>query len=80
MSVESCWAALEHGEVNFQKKRPAWENIYYAQHVGSINDWNGTNGDDGSDEFATLSRVGAFADFTSQKIFEESGKGILASL
>jgi len=21
----------------------AWENIYYAQHVGSVNDWTGTN-------------------------------------
>ena len=37
-------------------------------------------GDDGSDQFATLSSVGVFADFTSQKIFEESGKGLLASM
>jgi Ca2+-binding RTX toxin-like protein len=36
-------------------------------------------GDDGSAQFATLSSSGAFADFSSQKIFEESGKGILAS-
>ena len=31
-------------------------------------------------QFATLSSIGAFADFTSERIFEESGKGILASL
>jgi len=37
-------------------------------------------GDDGSEQFATLSGTGAFDDFTSQKIFEESGKGILACL
>jgi hypothetical protein len=37
-------------------------------------------GDDGSDEYAALASAGAFAEFTSQRIFEESGKGILASL
>ena len=37
-------------------------------------------GDDGSDQFASLSGMGAFADFTSQRIYEESGKGLLASL
>ena len=37
-------------------------------------------GDDDSDQFAALSSVCAFADFTSQRLFEESGKGILASL
>ena len=36
-------------------------------------------GDDGSDQFAVLSSMGAFDSFTSQKIFEESGTGILAS-
>ena len=35
-------------------------------------------GDDGSEQFAALSDMGAFDRFTSQKIFEESGKGILA--
>jgi len=37
-------------------------------------------GDDGSAQFAALSDMGAFDAFTSRKIFEESGKGILASL
>ena len=35
-------------------------------------------GDDGSEPYATLSEAGAFKEFTSQKIFEESGKGLLA--
>ena len=37
-------------------------------------------GDDGSEHFAMLASAGAFKDFTSQKIFEETGKGVLASL
>jgi len=37
-------------------------------------------GDDKSDEFAALSGMGAFDAFTSRNIFEESGKGALASL
>ena len=37
-------------------------------------------GNDGSEQYAALASAGAFAEFTSQKIFEESGKGILASL
>jgi len=35
-------------------------------------------GDDGTDEYKALAAAGAFAEFTSQKIFEESGKGLLA--
>ena len=37
-------------------------------------------GDDGSAQFASLTNMGAFLDATSERIFEESGKGILASL
>ena len=37
-------------------------------------------GDDGSEQYATLSGMGAFDAFTSQKVFEESGRGILASV
>jgi hypothetical protein len=37
-------------------------------------------GDDGTDKYDELASAGTFADFTSHKIFEESGKGILASL
>ena len=37
-------------------------------------------GDNSSEQFAALSGMGAFLDFTSERIFEESGKGILASL
>ena len=37
-------------------------------------------GDDGTEEYATLAAAGAFADASSEKIFEEKGKGILASL
>ena len=37
-------------------------------------------GDDGSAQFASLSSMGAFFDATTERIFEESGKGILASL
>ncbi len=37
-------------------------------------------GDDGSEKFATLTGLGAFADVTSEKVFEEKGKGILAAL
>jgi hypothetical protein len=37
-------------------------------------------GDDKSDRFATLTGMGAFLDATSERIFEESGKGILANL
>ena len=37
-------------------------------------------GDDGSDEFAALASAGAFFDATTERIFEETGKGILASL
>ncbi|MBQ9337414.1 MAG: hypothetical protein IJS14_08980 [Lentisphaeria bacterium] len=36
-------------------------------------------GNDGSEEFTLLSGIGAFADFTSQKIFETTGPGILAA-
>jgi len=37
-------------------------------------------GDDGSDDYATLASAGAFLDATTERIFEESGKGMLASL
>ena len=37
-------------------------------------------GDNGSDEFGALSGMGAFFDATTERIFEESGKGMLASL
>jgi autotransporter passenger strand-loop-strand repeat protein len=37
-------------------------------------------GDDGSAQFASLTSMGAFFDATTERIFEESGKGILASL
>jgi len=37
-------------------------------------------GDDGSAQFSTLTSMGAFFDATSERIFEEPGKGILASL
>ena len=37
-------------------------------------------GDDGSTQFASLTSMGAFFDATTERIFEESGKGILASL
>ena len=37
-------------------------------------------GDDGSAQFAALSGIGAFDAFTSRKVFEESGTGILARL
>ena len=36
-------------------------------------------GDDGSERFATLSGLGAFESFASQRIFEENGTGVLAS-
>lgn len=37
-------------------------------------------GDDGSAQFASLTSMGAFFDATTERIFEESGKGILANL
>jgi autotransporter passenger strand-loop-strand repeat protein len=37
-------------------------------------------GDDGSERFAALYGMGAFSDATTKRVFEESGKGILASL
>ena len=37
-------------------------------------------GDDGSEEYVMLSASGAFTDTTSEKIFEEKGKGVLAVL
>ena len=37
-------------------------------------------GDDGSAQFAALSDMGAFNAFTSRKIFEESGNGMLAGV
>ena len=37
-------------------------------------------GDDGFDQFAMLFDMGAFFDATTERIFEESGKGNLASL
>jgi hypothetical protein len=37
-------------------------------------------GDDGFDQFAMLSGMGAFFDATTECLFEESGNGILASL
>lgn len=37
-------------------------------------------GDDNSDRFAALTGMGAFLDAASERIFEESGKGILANL
>ena len=36
--------------------------------------------DDDSDRFAALSGMGALFDATTERFFEESGKGILASL
>ena len=36
-------------------------------------------GDDGTDQYAALAQAGAFLDITSERIFEESGKGMLAS-
>ena len=35
-------------------------------------------GDDGSEQYANLASAGTFTEFTSQRIFEESGKGLLA--
>ena len=35
-------------------------------------------GNDGSEQFASLSELGAFADVSSEKVFEENGKGYLA--
>ncbi|MBQ7207534.1 MAG: hypothetical protein IJS01_07015 [Lentisphaeria bacterium] len=37
-------------------------------------------GDDGSEQFAALAGIGAFADVTCEKVFEKKGKGILATL
>lgn len=37
-------------------------------------------GDDGTDQYAALAQAGAFLDITSERIFEEPGKGMLASL
>lgn len=37
-------------------------------------------GDNDSEQYATLARTGAFFDATLKRIFEESGKGMLASL
>ena len=37
-------------------------------------------GDDGSDEYNALASAGAFFDATTERIFEEEGKDILASL
>ena len=37
-------------------------------------------GDDGSEQFAALNSAGAFFDATTERVFEESGKGMLASL
>ena len=37
-------------------------------------------GDDGFEQYAMLAQAGAFFDATSERIFEEEGKGILASL
>ena len=37
-------------------------------------------GDDGSEQYAMLAQAGAFVDATTERIFEESGKGILASM
>ena len=37
-------------------------------------------GDDGSARFVSLSSAGAFLDATSERIFEENGKGMIAML
>ena len=37
-------------------------------------------GDDGSEQYASLTAQGAFADFSSEKIFEDKNKGVLATL
>lgn len=37
-------------------------------------------GDNTTEQYATLAQAGAFLDFTSERIFEETGKGVLASL
>ena len=37
-------------------------------------------GSDGTEEYATLASAGAFAEVTSEKIFEERNRGVLASL
>ena len=46
----------------------------------SANDVTLKFGDDGSEEFAALASIGAFADSTGEKIFEVPGKGIPATL
>lgn len=37
-------------------------------------------GDDGSERYAALAALGAFAEFSSENIFERPGRGVLASL
>lgn len=37
-------------------------------------------GDDGMETYALLTELGAFADCSSEKIFEDKDKGILATL
>ena len=36
------------------------------------------SGDDGSEQFVALAGMGAFDAFTSRKVFEEAGTGLLA--
>ena len=55
------------------------DNSVTVKGVASVELKFGGTGSDAA-MFNTLSDAGAFKDFSSQKIFEESGKGILASL
>ncbi len=63
------------------------ESLTYTDGTNSVrvsgvtaNDVTLIFGDDGDERFASLSEAGAFLGFTSDRVFEESGKGILASL
>jgi len=52
-------------------------NSVKVKGVSSVELKFGGVGDDAA-MFVTLSEAGAFKEFTSQRIFEESGKGLLA--
>jgi hypothetical protein len=71
---------ISGGETNWNAETLTYSNGENSVTVSGVSTEQVTLyfGDDGSELFAALSDLGAFDGFTSRRIFEESGDGLLA--
>ncbi len=67
-------------ETNWNAETMTYSDGTNSVKVSGVSEVRLKFGDDGSAQFASLTNMGAFFDATTERIFEESGKGILASL